>query len=137
MVDDSLLRLLSDDRRRYWLENGWSIRFRIAQAAVSAHRPHGVRYSLTLHDEANRRLLGFDNAHGLPRLQAYDHRHRFRRTGQLLPYEWHGADQLIGDFFGAVERACAMEGVAFEFVDEDIDLAEDVNDEAHEPGDPA
>jgi len=56
-------------------------------------------------------LLGFDNAHGIPRAQAFDHRHRFRRTRQLVAYEFRGADELICDFFAAIEQACEEEGV--------------------------
>ena len=99
-------------------------------------RPHGIKYAFTLHDVDRTRLLGFDNAHGLPRVQAYDHRHRFRRTSELVAYEFKGADELICDFFDAVERACRQEGVAFEFVGEDIEEMED-SDEADEPGSPA
>lgn len=82
-VDTSMHRLLDYHRRRYWLVNGWSIRFRVFEVPVSEARPHGLRYSFTLHDIDEGRLLGFDNAHGVPMSQAYDHRHRFRRTVEL------------------------------------------------------
>ncbi len=71
MPDEAMRRLLDYDRRRYWLANGWSIRFRIAETPVTAGRPHGIKYSFTLHDVDRARLLGFDNAHGIPRVQAY------------------------------------------------------------------
>lgn len=136
MQDEAMHRLLAYDRRRYWLANGWSIRFRVMEVRVTVGRPHGIKYAFTLHDVDRTRLLGFDNAHGLPRVQAYDHRHRFRRTSELVAYEFKGADELICDFFDAVERACRQEGVAFEFVGEDIEEMED-SDEADEPGSPA
>jgi hypothetical protein len=66
MLDEPMHRLMAYDRRRYWLENGWSLRFRVAEAAVTAGRPHGIKYAFTLHDVDGTRLLGFDNAHGLP-----------------------------------------------------------------------
>lgn len=94
------------------LENGWSLRFRVGQAEASAGRPHGIKYAFTLHDVDRTRLPGFDNAHGVPRVQAYDHRHRFRRTSELVAYEFRGADELICDFFDHVERACRQDGVA-------------------------
>jgi len=122
MPDEAMRRLLDYDRRRYWLANGWSIRFRIAEVAVTTERPHGIKYSFTLHDVNRTRLLGFDNAHGLPRVQAYDHRHRFRRTAELVPYHYQGADELICDFFAAVEMACRQEGAPFEFEAEDVEL---------------
>jgi Family of unknown function (DUF6516) len=130
MIDEAMRRLLDYDRRRYWLENGWSIRFRVAEAPVSTGRPHGIKYSFTLHGPDGTRLLGFDNAHGVPRALAFDHRHRFRRTQELVPHNFVGADELICDFFAAVEQACRQEGVAFDFVDQDIELEDD--DEADE-----
>ena len=39
-----------------------------------------------------------------------------------MPYEFHGADELICDFFAAVERACQEEDVAFEFEAGEIEL---------------
>ena len=132
MPDGALQRLLDYHRRRYWLANGWSIRFRVAEAPVTAGRPHGIKYSFTLHDVDRTRLLGFDNAHGIPRVQAYDHRHRFRRTAELVPYDYRGADELICDFFAAVETACRTEGVAFEFETEDVELEPEEDDDGTE-----
>lgn len=82
MPDEPIRRLLDYDHRRYWLVNGWSIRFRITEAAATTARPYGMKYAFTLHDVDGTRLLGFDNAHGVPRAQAYDHWHRFRRAAE-------------------------------------------------------
>ena len=134
MPDEAMRRLLDYDRRRYWLANGWSIRFRVVEVAATAGRPHGVKHAFTLHDVDRTRLLGFDNAHGVPRAQAYDHRHRFRRPAEAVPYEFRGADELICDFFDAVERACRREGVPFEFEAEDVELDQEDEHGADEPG---
>jgi len=134
--EEELRRLLDYDRRRYWLVNGWSIRFRVSLTETSAGRPHGIRYAFTLHDLDGTRLLGIDNAHGIPRELAYDHRHRFRRTEEMVGYEFRGADQLICDFFASIERACNQEGVPFEFDAEEIELEEleiEVDDDAQGP----
>jgi hypothetical protein len=133
MLDEPMNRLLDYNRRRFWLENGWSIRFRVATTQQIPERPHGMKYSFTLHDVDGERLLGFDNAHGVPKSLTYDHNHRFRRTGHLRVYDYRGADELICDFFDAVEKACQMEGVAFEFVGQDLEDS----DEADQPDDPA
>ncbi len=114
-------RLLDFDRRRYWLSNGWSIVFRITEVKATEGRPHGIKYSLTLHATDGTRLLGFDNSHGIPRAQAYDHRHRFRRTADLVSYCFQGADELICDFFASVEQACRQEGVPFEFEADEVE----------------
>lgn len=85
------------------------------------------------HDVDGTRLLGFDNAHGLPRVQAYDHQHRFRRTAELASYTYRGADEVICDFFEAVEMACRQESVLFEFEAEDVELEPGNDDGAEEP----
>jgi len=131
MRDEALERLLDYDRRRYWLDNGWSIRFRVQEAEVSESRPHSIKYAFTLHDVDGTRLLGFDNAHGLPRVEAFDHRHRFRKTDELVPYAFSDTDTLLGDFFDAVESACKSESVGFDVVDEDLELED--GDEAQDP----
>lgn len=116
---------------------GWGTdgptRFRITQVTASASRPHGIKYAFTLHDVDGTRLLGFDNAHGVPRAQAYDHRHHFRRTAELVPYEFRGADELICDFFAAIEQACRQEGVPFEFDVEEVELEMEDDDDTDLP----
>ncbi len=129
MRDEAMLRLLDYDRRRYWLVKCWSIRFRIAEVTVTPARPHGIKYAFTLHDVDGTRLLSFDNAHGVPRVLAFDHRHRFRWPDELVSYAFRGADELICDFFAAVEQACRQEGATFEFDATDVELElEDEND---------
>jgi hypothetical protein len=129
MPDEAMRRLLDFDRRRYWLVSGWSIRFRLAEIEASTARPHGIKYSFTPRDHDGSRLLGFDTAHGVPCTETYDHRHRFRRPKQLVAYEFRGADELICDFFAALEQACKQEGVPFEFE------ADEVESEAEEDDD--
>ena len=129
MFDEAMRRLLDFDRRQYWLSNGWSIRFRITEVEATEARPHGIKYAFTLHDVDRTRLLGFDNAHGIPRVQTYDHRHRFRRTAALEPYDFRGADELICDFFAAVEQACRQEDVPFEFEADEVEYLMEEGDD--------
>jgi hypothetical protein len=73
--------------------------------------PHGVRYSLTLHDPSGARVLGYDNAHApkppkrgfMGRRLEYDHVHRHARD-RGVPYEFSDAGQLLMDFFEEVDR---------------------------------
>ena len=130
-VDEALLRLLDFHGRRYWLVNGWSIRFYIVESPVSTERPHGIRYSLTLHDVDGTRLLGFDNAMGRTRRMTSDHWHPFRRTEAHEPYEFINTDRLLADFFAAVDDACQRAGVPPEYVPEDTEL--DVEEEDDGP----
>ena len=117
-IDDTMERLLAYHGRRYWLENGWSVEFRIRRVAITEGRPYGVKYSLTLHDVDCKRLLGYDNAHGVPRQVEWDHRHSFRNVGELRPYKFTDADKLLADFFASLQRACESEGIAFDIVHE-------------------
>jgi hypothetical protein len=73
MPGEAMRRQLDYDRRRYWLAN-WLEHSLSAEVAVATEDP------FTLRDVDLTRLLGLNNAHGLPRAQAYDPRHRFRRT---------------------------------------------------------
>lgn len=92
--------------------NGYWIKIEAWRVPASEDIPHGIRYSLTLHEPYGRRILGYDNAHAvrLPKKfrfagvrSPYDHRHRYASdTG--VPYEFRGAYQLLSDFFEEVDR---------------------------------
>lgn len=106
---DTLLDLhgqVIDQGQGYWLKiEAWRI-------ALTPEVPHGVRYSLTLHEPYGERILGYDNAHGIKppkkfkyagRILTHDHRHRHHGDkGQ--PYEFQSAHQLLADFFADVDR---------------------------------
>ena len=130
MIDASLERLIDYDGRRYWLSNGWCIRFSVKRIEAEAGRPFGIKYALTLHDAGMVRLMGFDNAHWIPRQIEFDHFHRFGRLRPPVPYRFVDADSLLVDFFMAVERACEDEDVPFRFSRDDIEFEpEDEGDE--------
>jgi hypothetical protein len=74
--------------------------------------PHGIRYSLTLHDQSGARVLGYDNAHSIKphsrfkyagQVLSYDHKHRHIADKGVL-YEFKDAYQLLRDFFENVDR---------------------------------
>jgi hypothetical protein len=58
--------LLAFDGRRHRCAGGYYAKFEIKRVVPTRQRPHGLRYSLTLHDPAGTRLVGFGNAHGVP-----------------------------------------------------------------------
>ena len=63
--DSGLDALLPLDGEVFFIDpqgNHW-VKFEVKRVAVSAERPHGLRYSLTLHAKDGARLVGFDNAH--------------------------------------------------------------------------
>lgn len=77
--------------------------------------PHGIKYSLTLHDKYGKRLLGFDNAHPVKskkrgKYQArrifYDYVHK--DDEEIEPYVFKSAGQLVEDFFAEVDKILAV-----------------------------
>ena len=90
---------------QYWLK------FSVHEVEPSVRVPHGVGYSFTLHSPDGERVLGFDNAHPVPRLGsqlveapvASDHWHRDGNDAGRT-YEFVSAEKLITDFFLAVEK---------------------------------
>lgn len=90
---------------------GYWIKLEAWQVAVSKEIPHGIRYSLTLHEPYGKRILGYDNAHAVKppkkfkyagRILAYDHKHR-HVSDKGVPYEFKDAQQLLNDFFADVD----------------------------------
>ena len=91
---------------------GYWIKLAASRVEASAQIPHGIRYSLTLHEPYGKRILGYDNAHAVKppkkfkyagRILAYDHKHR-HVSDKGVPYEFKDAQQLINDFFADVDR---------------------------------
>ena len=91
------------------LEYGYWIRFQVWAVNRESHIPHGIRYSLTLHDAQNKRLVGFDNAHAVkgskkkfaPRATTWDHQHH---ADKVLEYRFESAEKLLIDFWEAVYK---------------------------------
>jgi hypothetical protein len=90
---------------------GLWVKFQVQKIEKTPERPHGIRYSLTLHDRTNNRILGFDNSHaveysskkkGLPR-RIHDHWHR-DKTDKGKPYVYQNAGKLLEDFWTEVDK---------------------------------
>lgn len=104
---ESLLDLNGIEFKRdkeYW------IKIKAAKVKPTPNRPHGIKYSLTLHDRNNTRVLGFDNAHKFSppkknkysgRIVAFDHKHRYTK---VFPYEFESPGQLLEDFFREADK---------------------------------
>jgi len=85
----------------------------VSRVDVTVERPHGIKYSLTLHAPDNTRLIGFDNAHIVKpagsrfkhagKRLPYDHRHR-HALDEGVVYEFDTAYQLVSDFYAEVDR---------------------------------
>ena len=81
-------------------------------------RPHGLSYSFTLHGPDGTRLVGFDNAHGVPatgarfkrRPRPSDHWHRMEGDPGRA-YAFKDAATLIDDFLDEVEKVLDARGI--------------------------
>ena len=108
--DIGLEVLLSLDCTEYTEENGYWYKIEASKVEPTKERPHGIRYNLTLHDNYNQRILGFDNAHAVKAkkhgyyagtIMSYDHVHRSIKD-KGVPYEFENAQQLLNDFLNEV-----------------------------------
>lgn len=104
-----LENLLDLDGEIFPMENGYWVKFEVYKVVKSKEIPHGIKYSLTLHNRQNIRVLGFDNAHGV-KLKKYkfaakkvtwDHKHL---QNKVVNYEFETPAQLLEDFWQEVER---------------------------------
>ena len=61
--DSCLDTLLLLDGEVFVTEGKFRVKFLVKEVPATPEKPHGLDYSLTLHDGGGERLLGFDNAH--------------------------------------------------------------------------
>jgi hypothetical protein len=106
---DALLDLHSqimvvDEKAGYW------VKFVVRRVPPSDDKPHGLDYSLTLHDATGERLVGFDNAHPVKgsKGRLRDHRHRFKT---VKPYAYRNAAALLEDFWSEVDMVLKEKGI--------------------------
>lgn len=102
--------LVVDAKGRYW------VRFSVNRTPPTPERPHGLKYSLTLHGPDGERLIGFDNAHAVRQSRGpggggrgfLDHRHRMET---VRPHRFKDAPTLLADFWTEVDRLLREKGV--------------------------
>jgi len=107
--DTSLETLLDLDGEVFPMDNGYWTKFEARRVEPTNQMPHGIRYSLSLHNRNNIRILGFDNAHAYKskrkkygaRKVTWDHKHKLKK---IYNYEFESASQLIMDFWKAVDK---------------------------------
>ncbi len=116
---DHTFRLLLDlDGLNYVYGGGYWIKYAVSAVPISPECPHGIRYSLTLHDRSGNRVFGIDNAHspktrGGPggksaRPTAADHLHR---GGRICQYQFVDVETLLADFDKGVIATLKKRGV--------------------------
>lgn len=110
--DQSLEYLLDLDGVRYVIDDDLGLWVKFDAKIVSKNtRKQGIKYSLSLHDRNNKRIMGFDNAHeiqyrkkrNVAPLKTYDHWH-FDGNDQGRPYCYKNAEKLMVDFWNEVDK---------------------------------
>ena len=96
--------LVVDEKGGHW------VKFVVRRVPVTPSRPHGLDYSLTLHDASGKRLVGFDNAHPVAgsKDRVKDHRHRLQ---SVKPYTYKDAATLLEDFWSEVDNILHERGI--------------------------
>src|SRR5688572_26560400 len=102
---------LSFDRKLIRYEKGFWTTFRVTAVPPSPERPHGFQYSLSLHDEHDDRMLGYNNAHPVAHRSgparksrsAVEYDHINRRGRRTVPYKFTTPYKLMEDFFNEVD----------------------------------
>lgn len=89
----------------YWRIEAWKVE-------KTKDRSHGLSYRLTLHNNHNKRIMGYDNAHEVKATKrhkitgvkkSYDHMHRHSSDKGVL-YEFESPEKLVEDFFISVDE---------------------------------
>jgi hypothetical protein len=91
------VEMFLDESLRYW------VKFVAHRVPITSDSPHGITYSLTLHDKAGNRLLGFDNAHRVEKSKEMDHWHRDNFDAGRA-YSLNSPNQLLADFWKEVDK---------------------------------
>ena len=95
---------------------GFWVKIAAVRVPADDARPHGVSYTLTLHDAAGRRVCGIDNAHAVrltrgPSGRSSATRDHMHRGESVRGDIYRDADTLIDDFWREVEAILKKEGI--------------------------
>jgi len=89
------------------MESGYWVKFEVYKVEAAIAIPHGIRYSLTLHNARNHRVIGYDNAHSFKSTKRYGTKketygHIYKKV-DVMAYEFESASQLMEDFWKSVD----------------------------------
>lgn len=115
--DEGLERLLDLDGFLAEVGGGYWVKIVAERVPADDSRPHGVSYTLTLHDPAGRRVFGIDNAHAVrlasgPAGRSSSVRDHLHRGDSVRGYVYEDAETLLDDFWHYVEQIMKREGIA-------------------------
>ncbi|HEY0281993.1 MAG TPA: DUF6516 family protein [Rhizomicrobium sp.] len=114
--DGSLQRLLDLNGEIMDMGDGHWVKFNVHRIEPDEKRPHGIAYSLCLFSPDDERLVCFNNAHSVAtgscpskkQTEISDHVHVGE---QIKPYAYSDAEELMSDFWQAVETVLSAKGV--------------------------
>jgi hypothetical protein len=117
-ADHTLDVLLDLDGQTFFVGSAQTywVKFKARRTEPTEEKPHGIDYSLTLHDPSGKRLIGYDNVHatqatqgpGGKKTRSQDHRHR---CDTIRPYAFKDAATLLADFWKDVDNMLKEKGV--------------------------
>jgi hypothetical protein len=94
---------------------GYWIKIEAKEIGKTESKPHGIDYSLTLHEANGARFMGYDNAHPVRskkgpggRRRQNDHKHHGKSH---RPYHYESAQKLLEDFWADVDTILTQKGV--------------------------
>jgi hypothetical protein len=114
--DEGLERLLDLDGFLAEVGGGYWVKIAARRVPADAVRPHGIVYTLTLHEPNGQRMFGIDNAHPVrvtrgPAARASSAGDHLHRGETVRRYVYRGADGLIDDFWREVAATLKKEGI--------------------------
>jgi len=121
--DHTLEYLLGYDGLIHWLDKGYSLRFVIKKIRPTTPRPHGLRYSFTLHDGEG--AESWDSTTRIRRQSSEPNTGHLRKPSIIgiglraiegRPYRFIDAETLVEDFFSEVYRELAKRGIPADVV---------------------
>jgi hypothetical protein len=107
--DPSLDTLLDLDGVTYVITGPFWVKFEVRQVTATQERPHGLDYSITLHDGEGHRILGFDNAHSItegsgPGAKTRIENDHTQKGQRVRFYTYRDAATLLTDFWTEADR---------------------------------
>jgi hypothetical protein len=107
--DKTIHNLLELDGTRFVIDEkiGLWVKFEARQVEPTDDRPHGVKYSLSLHDRINTRVMGFDHA------QAVEYGGKTNVAPKRTHYHWHRSEDDAGQPYNYISAAKLLEDFWF------------------------
>ena len=109
--DFGLDTLLNFDGFESHYPNGYWYKIKAKEVPVTKERPHGIRYTLTFHDNHGMRIFGIDNKH-VPenkrkgyhgQIIEFDHVHNDQHD-KGTAYAFINAEKLLKDFWNRIDK---------------------------------